>query len=146
MTTKSVMNAGLEVLSAVVMKTAVFWDITPCSPLKVNRRFGGTYLLHLQGPRISRARYQRESRKRCVPPKRRLNFSGLYGVIFQKTVLFICYGCWENCLKTTSKSDWIQCGKCTKWLYESCTTHGLFCNSCGRDEKRKNNEKKRQKQ
>jgi hypothetical protein len=25
------------------------WDITPCSPLKVNRRFGGTYRLHLQG-------------------------------------------------------------------------------------------------
>jgi hypothetical protein len=33
----------------------------PCSPLKVNRRFGGTYRLYLQG-RINRARYQRESR------------------------------------------------------------------------------------
>jgi hypothetical protein len=26
---------GFEVLSAVVMKSAIFWDITPCSPLKV---------------------------------------------------------------------------------------------------------------
>jgi hypothetical protein len=26
----------------------IFSDITPCSPLKVNRRFGGTYRLHLQ--------------------------------------------------------------------------------------------------
>jgi hypothetical protein len=30
---------------------------TPCSPLKVSLRFGGTYLVHLQG-RISQARYQ----------------------------------------------------------------------------------------
>jgi hypothetical protein len=34
--------------------------MTPCSPLIVNRRFRGTYRLHLQG-RISRTRYQRES-------------------------------------------------------------------------------------
>jgi hypothetical protein len=27
---------------------AVFWDITPCSRLKVNRRFGGACRLHLQ--------------------------------------------------------------------------------------------------
>jgi hypothetical protein len=31
------------------MKSAILWDITPCSPLKVNQRFGGTYRLHLQG-------------------------------------------------------------------------------------------------
>jgi hypothetical protein len=30
------------------MKSSVFWDITPCSLLKVNRRFGGTCRLHLQ--------------------------------------------------------------------------------------------------
>jgi hypothetical protein len=39
---------GFEVLTAVVMKSTIFWDITPCSPLSVNRRFGGTYLLHLR--------------------------------------------------------------------------------------------------
>jgi hypothetical protein len=39
---------GFEVLTAVVMKSSIFWDITPCSPLKVNQRFGGTYRLHLQ--------------------------------------------------------------------------------------------------
>jgi hypothetical protein len=37
-----------KVLTAVVMKSKTFWDITPCSPLSVNRRFGGTYRLHLQ--------------------------------------------------------------------------------------------------
>jgi hypothetical protein len=31
---------GSEVLTAVVMKSIIFWDITPCSQLKVNRRFG----------------------------------------------------------------------------------------------------------
>jgi hypothetical protein len=33
----------------------------PCSPLKVNRCFGETYHLHLQGQRINRARNQRKS-------------------------------------------------------------------------------------
>jgi hypothetical protein len=28
-------DVGFEVLTAVVMKSSVFWDITPCSPLKV---------------------------------------------------------------------------------------------------------------
>jgi hypothetical protein len=45
----------------VVMKTTVFWDTTPCSALKVNGSFGGKYRFHLQGRRISSARYQRES-------------------------------------------------------------------------------------
>jgi hypothetical protein len=29
------------------LKSINFWDITPCSPLSVNRRFGGTYACHL---------------------------------------------------------------------------------------------------
>jgi hypothetical protein len=41
--------AGFEVFTMVVMESTIFWDITPCSPLKFNRRFGGTYRLHLQG-------------------------------------------------------------------------------------------------
>jgi hypothetical protein len=53
---------ALEVLTAVVMKSTVLWDITPCSALKSNRRFRGTYGLHLQGRRISQARNQSESR------------------------------------------------------------------------------------
>jgi hypothetical protein len=56
---------GFEVLTAVAMKSIIFWDITPCSPLKVNRLLGGSYRLHLQGRRISRARNQRES---CSSP------------------------------------------------------------------------------
>jgi hypothetical protein len=44
------------------MKNSVFWDIMPCSHLKVNRSLRGTYRLHLQGRRINQARNQPESR------------------------------------------------------------------------------------
>jgi hypothetical protein len=33
---------GFEVLTPVVMKISIFWEITPCSPPKVKRRFRGT--------------------------------------------------------------------------------------------------------
>jgi hypothetical protein len=38
------------------MKSSVFYDITLCNQFKVNRRFGGTYFLHLQVQRIRQAR------------------------------------------------------------------------------------------
>jgi hypothetical protein len=38
----------VEVLTAVAMESSIFWDIQPCSPVKVNRRFGGPYRFHLQ--------------------------------------------------------------------------------------------------
>jgi hypothetical protein len=50
-----------EVFSAVTMKKAVFWDVAACRC--VNRRFGGTYRLHLQGRsngNRGKARNQRE--------------------------------------------------------------------------------------
>jgi hypothetical protein len=45
----------------IILKGTIFWDIMPCCPLKVNRLFGGTYRLHLQGRQISRAGNQLES-------------------------------------------------------------------------------------
>jgi hypothetical protein len=33
------------------LKSIIFWDISPCSPLSFNRRFGETYRLNLQGKR-----------------------------------------------------------------------------------------------
>jgi hypothetical protein len=44
-----------EVLTAVAMKSSVFWGITPFCLLKVNRCFGETCRLHLQSRIISRA-------------------------------------------------------------------------------------------
>jgi hypothetical protein len=40
-----------EVFTAVTMKNVVFWDVALCKSC-VNRRFGGTYSLHLQGRKI----------------------------------------------------------------------------------------------
>jgi hypothetical protein len=91
-----------------VMNSSIFWDMTPCSPLKFNRRFRRTYHLHLQGQRISRTKNQSQSRwqayllslwslvllilrpwrwRRHVPLKRRLTFNGLHDVISQKIEL-----------------------------------------------------------
>jgi hypothetical protein len=39
--------AGFVVLTAVAMKNSDFWAITPCSSMKVNRGFRGTYHFHL---------------------------------------------------------------------------------------------------
>jgi hypothetical protein len=38
------------------MKYFVFWDVMPCSPFKVDQRFGGIYRLFLQGRRIIQAK------------------------------------------------------------------------------------------
>jgi hypothetical protein len=35
--------------------SSIFWDITQCNPLKVNRRFGGTCRLSLQVRRMSQS-------------------------------------------------------------------------------------------
>jgi hypothetical protein len=45
----------------VTLKSSIFCNIIPCSPLKVNRRFGGTRHLHLQSRRMSQARNQHET-------------------------------------------------------------------------------------
>jgi hypothetical protein len=43
------------------MKSSIFWNITPCGPLKVYQSFGRTWSLHLQDRRISQARNQCEA-------------------------------------------------------------------------------------
>jgi hypothetical protein len=48
-----------EVFTAMTMKNTVFWDVAPCRYF-VNRRFGGTYRLHLQGRSNPRAMNQCE--------------------------------------------------------------------------------------
>jgi hypothetical protein len=46
-----ILHVRFEVFTAVTMKNAVFWDVAPCRSC-VNRRFGGTYRLHLHGKKI----------------------------------------------------------------------------------------------
>jgi hypothetical protein len=40
------------------VKCCAYWDISLCSPMKVNRCYGGTYRFHLQDWRVSEARKQ----------------------------------------------------------------------------------------
>jgi hypothetical protein len=73
------------------LRSTIFWDITPCSPLSVNRRLGRTspllatcvhagFLLSL---------FFRPWRWRQYVPPKLLTLNGLHGVISQKMVLFI---------------------------------------------------------
>jgi hypothetical protein len=54
---------GSEVLKMVVMKSFIFWDITPCSLSKANRYFRGTCPFYIQGQRMNTARNQCEARQ-----------------------------------------------------------------------------------
>jgi hypothetical protein len=54
----------------------------PCSPTKVNRRFGGACRLHLQGGRVSHARNRHEAAA-----------NRLHGITTQKIKLFIVTCC-----------------------------------------------------
>jgi hypothetical protein len=38
-----------KILTATIMKLTVFWDVAPCSIIKIYRRFRGDYCLHHQG-------------------------------------------------------------------------------------------------
>jgi hypothetical protein len=51
-TDPSIGYVRFEIFTAVTMKNAVFCDVAPCRSCKINRRFGGTYRLHLQGRKI----------------------------------------------------------------------------------------------
>jgi hypothetical protein len=88
----------------VSLKSTILWDITPYSPLNVNRHFGGTYRLHLQDWKISRSRNHRESRwqeklcwaysstlklKAVCSPETSADFNRLHSIIAQKILLFI---------------------------------------------------------
>jgi hypothetical protein len=51
-----------EVLTTMVLKGSIFWDITSCCPLRINRRFGGTCRLKLKTRIKNQDKKQRESR------------------------------------------------------------------------------------
>jgi hypothetical protein len=77
---------GTEILRAVIMNSTMLWDITPCSLLKVNRRFG----CHLFSRWfLVQLIFQPWIWWRHVLPKCRLIFNGQQGAISQKTRLFI---------------------------------------------------------
>jgi hypothetical protein len=100
-------DVSLTLCAKFEIKNTVFWDVVPCRYF-VNRRFGGTYRLHLQGrsnpraciltvtqstaicPRwfIARRLLLPRIWRRYVPPKRRLT-KYLHGATSQNTIFFI---------------------------------------------------------
>jgi hypothetical protein len=59
--TNRIVNLGLEVLTAAIMRTTVSWEVTPCSPTEVHQRFGGMYCLFLQCRKVSQAKIKQYS-------------------------------------------------------------------------------------
>jgi hypothetical protein len=54
-------TAGSEVLTAVTITSPIFWDTTPCSSAKLNRRFGEIYRIHLQDWKVFQSRNEHEA-------------------------------------------------------------------------------------
>jgi hypothetical protein len=91
------------------LKSSIFWNITPCSPVKVNQRFGGPYSLDHQDREVNQAKHKHVAGSKhssasrflawftcipwwwrwCVPPKRRLDLTGLHSVISQKNIFSV---------------------------------------------------------
>jgi hypothetical protein len=42
------LSVGFEAPTVTIMKNYIFWDGTPCNPVKVDRRLAGIYRFHLQ--------------------------------------------------------------------------------------------------
>jgi hypothetical protein len=76
------------------MRSYIFWNITLSSPLRVNRRFGGTCCLLLPAScwflALLSLRHWRW--KQFFLPKRRLNFNGLYDFIFRRHFITTAVG------------------------------------------------------
>jgi hypothetical protein len=73
---------GFEVFTAVVMKSIIFWDVTPCSLLSCHLLTCWFLMKLFLLPWIWR---------RYVPPKRRLQLNRQHGVTSQKMILFIIF-------------------------------------------------------
>jgi hypothetical protein len=89
---KAMKLVGFEVVTPVVIKCSIFWDITPCSSFKVNRCIGETCRIHLQGQVLSSTCYLLHAGfllgsffdhewTRHVSPKHRWTFNVLHGII-----------------------------------------------------------------
>jgi hypothetical protein len=49
-------GTGFQVITAMKIKGSVFWDITPCSPLKFKAHFGRIYRTHLEVLRLKQTK------------------------------------------------------------------------------------------
>jgi hypothetical protein len=122
------------------MKNAVFWDVGPCRSC-LNRRFGGTYRLHLQSRKIRRAAHvgssladfstlkmeaihssetsvQTRSTRRHIPEDGNLH-----------TIPVFAWGDWENSRNNKSEYVGVPAGIRTKHLQGSSLNHWPTCSA-----------------
>jgi hypothetical protein len=120
------------------LKSSVFWDILPHSPLKVNQHFGGTCCLHHKLCLLSASCWilarltPRPWRwRQYVPLKRQLTLNGLHGVVYQKMVLFITTAVWTSSpvcwilstvwgifnMRSISETESVSVIRCKKWKW-----------------------------
>jgi hypothetical protein len=87
----SLNSVGFEIFTAVIMKSIIFWDMTPCSRCVL------TYVSVEHITAIFRVEVISSAKpnKRYVPQKRWLKLNGLHGVISQKMILLY----YQYCLK-----------------------------------------------
>jgi hypothetical protein len=82
-----------------LLKRSIFWNITSCSPLKVNQHFGTTYRFHHQG-------HNKQSKKtaRKQVASRTLTCSSDTLVVFKRTI-------WRYNHRRSLDSDWLRAGR-----------------------------------
>jgi hypothetical protein len=103
----------------VKLKNAVFWDVAPCRSC-VNRRFGGTYRLHLQSRSANKPNHQIQSRlllvTQCLIRDNTIHFACcLLHVGYSlslKMVLWSC-GILVNIFQATQQSA----ATCSRWFF-----------------------------
>jgi hypothetical protein len=103
-------RCSLDITTFIDLESTIFWDIRPCSPFKVNRRCGGIYRFHLQGPERSRARNQL-----CFPPAFPLVSCSAYSST--RKMEAICSSVTSVCFQRTT-----QC-----YISEDGTLHNYRC-------------------
>jgi hypothetical protein len=124
---------AVEVLIALATKSYIFWGIMPCSPLKIDRRFGETCHIHLATCfklwlfawctlRLWRLRWD-------VPPKRRWIFNGLFGVISHKIKVFIHFVSSTVSLSFNSCGDNWTVVSSLDWIVTLCLGHFIRLNA-----------------
>jgi hypothetical protein len=61
MASERINNFQSEILTAITMRSIIFWAGTPCSSVQVYRRFGEMCFLHFQGSKLNQASNERKA-------------------------------------------------------------------------------------
>jgi hypothetical protein len=74
-------NVGFKVISSVIKKSYIFWDMKSYNPVKLNPHFGGACGLHLRVRSISQPGNQHETGSKKRPDRCLLHAGFLVGLL-----------------------------------------------------------------